>query len=608
MNRKLLLILCFLSICQFFYAIEIKTVEPAFWWAGMKNPEVQIMLYGKDISKCDVTLSSKNVILKETVKLESPNYLVLYLDFTKATPEKFDIILNQGKQKKVVPFEVKERKDGSAERIGFNCEDVVYLLMPDRFANGDPSNDNISMKQSYKVDRQDMTAYHGGDLAGIENKLDYFSDLGITTLWFTPVLENDMGDGSYHGYATTDYYKIDARLGTNEDYKRLVDKAHAKGMKIIKDLIFNHCGIHHPWLLDPPTKDWINNPDTYIQTNHKKEFLFDPYVSQYDKDKMVDGWFVPSMPDLNQRNRHLAKYLIQNSIWWIEYAGVDGIRQDTYPYPDKDMMNVWCKEINNEYPNFNIVGEIMLLNSAGTGFWQKGSPLNNDESNLKSVMDFKLVNTASEVFRGENKLDILHEHLCYDFMFGDISHVLRFYENHDVARFFKEDATESDLAAFKQAYTFLLTIPGIPQLYHGGEFMMVGDVKKDYAYVRHDIPGGWNEDKINYFDRSGLPQFRKEAWSFLQKILQWRKGNDVITKGSMKHFMINNGVYVYERKYEGKSFIIFLNGKNNDVNISLTPYQEILTKSKGVDIFSKKTIELKDNLNISAKGILIIEL
>jgi glycosidase len=419
-----------------------------------------------------------------------------------------------------------------------------------------------------------------------------------------------MSVDTYHGYACTNYYQVDPRYGSNEDYVRLVRKAQEKGIKVIMDMVFNHCGSDHPWMTDTPSLDWFNSADNYVETNHYKEFPFDPYGSEYDKKKMTDGWFVSLMPDLNQRNPHLAKYLIQNSIWWIEYAGINGIRQDTYPYPDKDMMAEWCKAVNLEYPDFNIVGEIWLSNTAGTAIWQTGSILNKgNDTHLKSVMDFGLMSMASNAFKGENRLNAIHSHLCYDYQYADINNVLRFYENHDANRFFTEEPKPEELPAFKQAFALLLTIPGIPQLYYGSEFLLTGSTQKDYAYVRADIPGGWSEDKVNYFEKNGLSSMQREAWDFMHTVLNWRKGNDVIAKGSMKHFLVNQGVYVYERKHNGKSVLVILNGMNKTVNLPLENYKEVLTGiPSGKDIITGKSFNLSTQLILSPKEVLILEL
>ncbi|HOV72158.1 MAG TPA: glycoside hydrolase family 13 protein [Dysgonamonadaceae bacterium] len=587
-------------------------VEPAFWWSGMKEPELQLMIYGKNIADYKPTLTSKEIYLKEVVSLESPNYLLLYLDISNSKPEKFDIVFTNGKKKITIPYELKQRDPSRRNIKGFDSSDVLYLIMPDRFANGDPSNDQIPMRMPYKVDRNNPNARHGGDLKGISNHLDYLSNLGITAIWLNPVLENDMEGGSYHGYATTDYYRVDPRFGTNEDYVKLINDTHAKGMKVVMDMIFNHCGSDHPWMKDVPSKDWFNNLDRYVQTSHKKEVYFDNYASEYDKKCMTDGWFVPTMPDLNQRNRHVAAYLIQNSIWWIEYAGIDGIRQDTYPYADYDMMVDWCKAVYKEYPDFNIVGEAWLNNPIGTSFWQKDSKLNPNNTQLKTVMDFPFMGLAHTAFFEETSewnggLHSMYEHMTYDFVYADVYHVLRFLDNHDTDRFLPEYPT--DLSAFKQGVTFLLTMPGIPQLYYGTELLMNGNKQKSDGDIRKDVPGGWPEDDVNWFTANGRDSLQNEAFRFMQKLLKWRQGNDIIANGKMKHYALQKGVYAYERYLGEKSVMVFMNGTSKNVTLELNRYAESLKgKSTGFDILTKQQLQLNATLELSPKQIYIVEL
>ena len=593
------------------HAQQLK-VEPAFWWSGMKEPELQLMIYGKNIADYKPTLTSKEIYLKEVVSLESPNYLLLYLDISNSKPEKFDIVFTNGKKKITIPYELKQRDPSRLNIKGFDSSDVLYLIMPDRFANGDPSNDQIPMRMPYKVDRNNPNARHGGDLKGISNHLDYLSNLGITAIWLNPVLENDMKGGSYHGYATTDYYRVDPRFGTNEDYVKLINDTHAKGMKVVMDMIFNHCGSDHPWMKDVPSKDWFNNLDRYVQTSHKKEVYFDNYASEYDKKCMTDGWFVPTMPDLNQRNRHVAAYLIQNSIWWIEYAGIDGIRQDTYPYADYDMMVDWCKAVYKEYPDFNIVGEAWLNNPIGTSFWQKDSKLNPNNTQLKTVMDFPFMGLAHTAFFEETSewnggLHSMYEHMTYDFVYADVYHVLRFLDNHDTDRFLPEYPT--DLSAFKQGVTFLLTMPGIPQLYYGTELLMNGNKQKSDGDIRKDVPGGWPEDDVNWFTANGRDSLQNEAFRFMQKLLKWRQGNDIIANGKMKHYALQKGVYAYERYLGEKSVMVFMNGTSKNVTLELNRYAESLKgKSTGFDILTKQQLQLNATLELSPKQIYIIEL
>mgnify|MGYP000183658973 FL=1 len=615
MNRHLFLSLLLALFASSTLSADNLRIEPTFWWSGMKNPELQLMVYGKDIAGYLPSVKYPGVQLKSSVALESPNYLLIYLDVENAKPGRFDITFTKDKKSFNYSYELKARKPNADRIKGFDSSDVLYLIMPDRFANGDPSNDQIPMRTSYKVDRNSPNARHGGDLAGIEQHLDYIEDLGVTAIWLNPVLENDMEGGSYHGYATTDYYRVDPRFGTNEDYVRLIEKTHERGMRVVMDMIFNHCGSDHPWMKDIPSHDWFNNLDNYVQTNHDKEAYFDPYVSDYDKETMLNGWFVPSMPDLNQKNPHVAKYLIQNSIWWIEYCGVDGIRQDTYPYADVDMMRNWCTEVMNEYPEYNIVGEAWMNYTIGSAYWQKGSRLNfGQDTELKSVMDFCLMGIASKAFHEETGysggLHTIFEHMCYDYVYPDIYNVLRFLENHDTDRFLPSmPKSVDDLYAFKQGVTFLLTIPGIPQLYYGQELLMNGTKEKGDGYIRLDVPGGWPGDKVNQFEASGRSEVQNDAWNFLRTLLKWRKGNAVIAKGKMKHFMVNQGVYVYERSLDGRSVLILMNGSDKEVNLPLARYAEVLRgKTSGKEILTGKEIPLGDELSLAPKGIFVLEM
>lgn len=609
------LVLCSLLIAFSFSALfgtNTVKVEPEFWWSGMKNPELQLMVYGENISSYRPSVDYPGVHLKSSVSLESPNYLLIYLDIAQAAPGTFHITFSKDKKKFTYPYELKARTAEASKIKGFDSSDVLYLIMPDRFANGDPSNDNIPMRMPYQTDREKPNARHGGDLPGIEKHLDYIEDLGVTAIWLNPVLENDMKGGSYHGYATTDYFKVDPRFGTNEDYVRLIAKCHQKGMKVVMDMIFNHCGSDHRWMKDIPSRDWFNNLDNYMQTNHAKEAYFDPYVSDYDFNRLVDGWFVTSMPDLNQRNPHVAKYLIQNSIWWIEYTRVDGIRQDTYPYADYDMMIDWCKAIYTEYPDYNIVGEAWMDYTIGSAYWQTGSKLNpGKDTRLKSVMDFKLMTLSHSVFAEETGwsggLHSLYQHMCYDYVYPDISNVLRFLDNHDTDRFMMKKPENLD--AFKQGIAFLLTIPGTPQIYYGTELLMHGTKEKGDGYIRLDVPGGWPGDPVNQFEASGRSALQNEAWNYMRKLLKWRKGNEVIAKGKMKHFAVNQGVYVYERSLNGKSVLVIINGTSKDISLPLDRYAEVLHgKTNGKDILTGRNISLDKEVKLLPKEVLVMDM
>lgn len=594
-------------------AIQIRQLEPAFWWAGMKNTELQIMVSGEQIGASSVQVLNPEVKINKLVKADSPNYLFLYLDLSQAKPGMINLQFTQGKLKRNVSYELKAREIEPASRIGFDRSDVLYLMMPDRFANGNPANDNLAMRYcTVQTDRNEPNSRHGGDLAGIAQHLDYIADLGVTAIWLNPVLENDMPGGSYHGYASTDYYKVDARFGTNEEYVALIRQAHQKGLKVVMDMIFNHCGSEHVWMKDMPFVDWINNGGKFVQTNHDKYVSFDPYASEKDSKGMTDGWFVESMPDLNQRNPHLARYLIQNSIWWVEYAGIDGIRQDTHPYADEKMMSNWCQDVMNEYPNFNIVGEAWINDMPGVVYWQANSMLNKKgNSHLKSVMDFSLMLEAHNAFHlntdWSNGLTRIYELLSMDFMYPDINNLLVFLENHDTDRFLLEMPT--DLKVFKQAYAFLLTSRGIPQIYYGSEILMNGDKKIADGNIRKDFPGGWPNDATNAFTAAGRTALQNEAHTYLRQLLKWRKGNEVISKGSLKHFVPRNGAYVYCREYHGKKVLVILNGLDKENSISLDQYQEVLGGPvNGRDVLTNKSVLLDKTLILGPRETLLLEL
>lgn len=593
-------------------AMEIKKVAPSFWWAGMKNPELQILLYGEDLALSDVSVSGEGIYLKEAVRQDNPNYLLLYLDLSEAKAQTFQILLKNGKKKLQVPYELKSRMRRGEDVKGFTSEDVLYLIMPDRFANGNPENDVVGEMREKKVDRTDSFARHGGDIQGISNHLDYIADLGVTAIWLNPTQENDMESGSYHGYAITDYYQIDKRFGSNEDFCALVEKAHEKNLKVVMDMIFNHCGSENYLFRDKPSKDWFNYHSNYVQTSFKTASVMDIHASAFEKKIATDGWFTSVMPDFNQRNRHVARYLIQSSIWWIEYAGINGIRQDTHPYADFDFMSQWCKEVLDEYPYFNIVGETWLNSNVLVSYWQKDSklaaPLN---SNLPTVMDFPLqalINQAFDEETGEwgGGLYKLYDYQTQDLVYANPMNLLTFLDNHDTSRFAQTDEMAKNLKRYKQAMVFLLTTRGIPQIYYGTEILMTGDKGKGDGDLRKDFPGGWQGDTRNCFVKNGRTALENEAFEFTRQLLNWRKGNQVIGKGSLKHYSIQNGVYVYQREFNGKSVVVFMNGTDDSKELDLTPYQEILPRENALDVLTGKNVNLSGKLRLNGRENLIL--
>ena len=593
-------------------AANIEKMAPTFWWAGMKNPELQILLYGKDIASSDVTISSQDVILKEVVKQANPNYLLLYVDLSEAAPQTFNIVLKKGKKTTTVPYELKQRTRKGEDIEGFTAQDVLYLIMPDRFANGDPSNDVVEGMLENKVDRNEQYARHGGDLKGIEDHLDYIADLGVTAIWLNPTQENDMPDGSYHGYAITDYYQIDRRFGNNGEFKQLVDKAHAKGLKVVMDMIFNHCGSENYLFKDRPSDDWFNFKSHFVPTSYKTASVQDIHAADYERKIATDGWFTQVMPDLNQRNRHVARYLIKSSIWWIEFAGINGIRQDTHPYADFDFMAEWCKEVLEEYPNFNIVGETWLNSNVLVSFWQKDSKLAAPRnSNLPTVMDFPLQGLMNKAFDEETTdwaggLYWLYDYITQDLVYANPMNLLTFLDNHDTSRFYTWEEQTKNITRYKQALLYLLTTRGIPQIYYGTEILMPGDKGEGDGTLRRDFPGGWTGDKTNCFTREGRTKLQNEAFDYTRKLLNWRKGNEAVGKGTLKHFSIANGTYVYERKYGNQSAVIIMNGTDKPQELDLTPYKEILPKAQATDVLSGKTINLKGKLSLKQRESLLL--
>lgn len=594
-------------------AMDVKKIAPSFWWAGMKHSELQILLYGDDLASSDVTLSGEGVYLEEVVKQDNPNYLLLYVDLSEAKAQTFHIQLKNGKKQLQIPYELKTRTRKGEDVKGFTSEDVLYLIMPDRFSNGNPENDVVKGMKETKLDRTDSFARHGGDLQGISNHLDYIADLGVTAIWLNPTQENDMEGGSYHGYAITDYYQVDRRFGSNEDFRDMVDKAHGKGLKVVMDMIFNHCGSENYLFKDKPSKEWFNFHSNYVQTSFKTASVMDIHASEYEKKIATDGWFTSVMPDFNQRNRHVARYLIQSSIWWIEYAGINGIRQDTHPYADFDFMSQWCKEVLEEYPYFNIVGETWLNSNVLVSYWQKDSklaaPLN---SNLPTVMDFPLQALMNQAFDEETGewgggLYKLYDYQTQDLVYANPMNLLTFLDNHDTSRFTRTDEMAQNLKRYKQALVFLLTTRGIPQIYYGTEILMTGDKGKGDGDLRKDFPGGWPGDVRNCFEASGRTPLENEAFEFTRKLLNWRKGNPVIGKGTLKHYSICQGVYVYQREFNGKSVVVVMNGTDSPKELDLTPYKEILPADKVRDLLTGKQVNLEGKLTLEGRENLVIE-
>jgi len=588
-------------------AITITRVEPANWWTGMKKTEFHILCYGPNIGNSKVVINYPGVKLMEAAKTENPNYLFLYLNVDKRTkPGIIPIKFTDGQDKYTYDYPLISRTDKSGA-LGFNASDVLYLITPDRFANGNPGNDNWN---DVTVNRENPNSRHGGDFSGITKRLDYLKDLGITTIWFNPIQENKMRGGSYHGYAITDYYKTDQRFGSNEEFRDMTKAAHDKGLKIVMDMVLNHCGSSHWWMTDPPSKDWINNNGVFLQTNHATVSVMDVHASQTEKNTFLNGWFTRGMPDLNQTNPHLATYLIQNTIWWIEYARIDGIRQDTYSYLDFDFLTRWNTEVYDEYPDFNIVGETWYNKSTSSAWWQKNSILNKNDPNLKTPMDFSLTFASQSAFDSKTDngyLNNIFEDIAQDFIYPDPYNILVFLDNHDLSRFNRKD--ETDLKRFKQGIAFLLTVRGIPQIYYGTEVLMTGIKEEGDGRLRKDFPGGWPGDKTDQFTSEGRTEMQNEAWTYMQKLLQWRKTNEAVTKGTMIHYAPRDGIYVYGRIKDNHTVMVILNSSITDQSVKTGRFTDITGKfTSGKDVITSKSFRLDSAIDIPAKGELVLEL
>lgn len=609
--KKIILLLIFTTTTMF---AQIDKIEPPFWYAGMHNPELQIMFYGKNIAQFQVTVSNP-IKITNIKRTENPNYLFVTIN-TKNVKASDCVFTFKDSNKKayIQNYSLKQRRDNSAQRKSYDASDMMYLLMPDRFSNGNPNNDSDA-STTEKYNRQLPGGRHGGDIQGIINHLDYIQELGATTIWSTPLCEDNDANYSYHTYGQSDVYKIDPRYGTNEDYVRLASEMHKRKMKLVLDYVTNHWGLEHWMMKDLPTHDWINQFDKYTQTNHKRTLVHDIHASKIDTKDCFDGWFVPSMPDLNQRNPLVLNYLKQNAIWWIEYANLDGFRVDTYNYADPAGIAKWTKAITDEYPNFNIVGEVSMRSQAQLSYWQKDSPISkimHYNSYLPSVMDFILSDELLSVFnedegtwsRGMMKI---YDNFANDFLYPNINNLLIFAENHDTQRV--NHVYNNDIRKYKMAMAILATVRGIPQLYYGSEIGMAGN--KDYgdADVRQDFPGGWKGDANNAFTKEGRTEMQNEYFDFTAKLFNWRKNKSVVHFGKMTHYIPENNVYVYFRYNKSESVMVLFNNGNESRTVKTDRFKENLGDYKtGKDVITDRIIDVTHEITMEPKSVLILEL
>jgi len=592
------------------FAYDIKRIEPPFWWSGFNNKELQLMVYGDNISKLNPKITYKDIQITEVHKVSSPNYLFIDLLLKKNKPKEFTIKFYDGKKEVLeYDYEIFKRQKQNNKKETLNSSDVIYLITPDRYANGDEKNDEIGSLLE-KPNRKNKDGRHGGDLQGIINNLDYIEDMGFTQIWLNPVLENNQPDYSYHGYSTTDYYKIDPRFGSNQLYIELSQQAKKRDIGLIKDLVLNHIGSGHWWMDDIPTNDWLNYQHEYKQTNHIHQTVYDPHLPKSQKNLFTEGWFVETMPDLNQKNPFVATYLKQVAIWWIEYADLASLRIDTYPYIDKNFTSQWSKRITEEYPNFIFFGEAWINNPTMVSYWQKGSnTYDNFQSYIPSMKDFPLQKSLITGLLSKDGWDSgignIYRTLANDFQYGNPYNLVIFAGNHDTQRTFSLLNERLDL--FKMALSFIATTRGIPQIYAGTEIATPST--EDHGELRKDFPGGWKNDDINAFDDIGLSTTQIEAKTFVKKLLNWRKSSKAVANGELIHYPVTKGIYVYFRVYQKDKLMVLMNNKENEEIVNLDIYRESFSdKNIGIDILNGKKYNLSKELKIEPKTALILEL
>jgi glycosidase len=615
MRKLSILLLLITSLNSFGQIAKLERVEPMSWWVGMHNPKLQLLVHGSQIAANEVQLSYPGVTLVKVNKVENPNYLFLDLEIASDTkPGKFAInFLQKGKKNLTYSYELQSR-DQTAGRIqGVTSKDLVYLLMPDRFSNGDPSNDVVKGLQETKLNRDSMYFRHGGDIQGVINHLDYLKELGVTTVWMTPEIENDMANASYHGYAATDNYKVDPRYGTNALYKSYVAQVHAKGLKVIKDIVHNHIGTGHYTFKDMPMKDWLNQWPVYTQTNYRDQPVMDVHASAADRKQMLDGWFVPSMPDLNQRNPYVQNYLTQNHIWWIEYAGIDCLRLDTYPYNDAAYMADWAQKLQAEFPHLSIFGETLVNSVASEAYFTGGNVINRGlDTHLPGITDAVIKDAIYEALNGKagwtDGVNRLYATLAQDFLYKDPTKNLVFLDNHDMSRFYS--MVNEDFNKYKSGMALLLTMRGIPEIYYGTEILMKNYSNPD-GLVRADFPGGWKGDKVNKFVASGRTEKENEAFNYLSKLANYRKTSAALTTGKLMQFIPQNGLYVYFRYTDdnSKTVMVIVNTEDKPNELKTARFAERMEKaSSATNIITGEKMNNLSTIAIPASTSLVLEL
>ena len=612
-TTNLIFLLLLITSSAFAQLPALERIEPSNWWVGMKNTKLQLIVHGNQIAARNVTINYPGVTLLKTNKVENANYLFLDLEISPATqPGIFPIRFEKKGAKAIVSnYELKARNVKQVKAQGVNTKDLVYLIMPDRFANGDKTNDIVKGMTETTLNRDSMYHRHGGDIQGIINNLDYLRDLGVTALWINPLLTNDQPKTSYHGYANTENYRIDPRYGTNELYKKLIDEMHKRGMKMVKDLVHNHVGSRHWTVLDLPSKDWLNQWPTFTRTTYREQTHFDPYASAADKKQMVKGWFDFHMPDPNQQNPYVRNYITQSHIWWVEYAGVDAFRLDTYAYNDLDYMAEWAKVIKAEYPNLNSFGETWVQGVPSQTYFTEGNVVNQGfDSGLDGVTDFQALWAVNEALNGKfgwtDGVVRLYNTLAYDYQYKDATKNVVFLDNHDLNRFYS--VVNEDFSKYKSGIAWVLTTRGIPQFYYGNEILMTGTTTPD-GKVRLDFKGGWPEDKVNKFTAAGRTEKENEAFNYVRKLATYRKNNEVLQTGKMMQFVPQDGVYVYFRYNADKTVMMLMNGEEKEVTVSTARFAERTSGfTQAVNVATDEVLADLSQIKIPAKTTLILEL
>lgn len=615
MKLKLVIVVFLLATYSSAFAQlpALERVEPMNWWVGMKNPKLQLLIHGNKIAERGVKMSYPGVKLVQVHKVENPNYLFLDIDISAATkPGAFTIAFTKhGVTDINYKYELKQRDHAANRAQGVTNKDLIYLIMPDRFSNGDPANDSVAGMAQMKVDRSQMYERHGGDIQGVMNHLDYLKDLGVTAVWLTPAVTNDMPHASYHGYAITDHYHIDPRFGTNELYKAFVDKSHKMGLKVVMDLVHNHAGTNDFFIKDMPMKSWVHQWPKYTQSNFRDATVMDPHAAAMDRKIMLDGWFDHTMADMNENNPYVQNYLTQNHIWWVEYAGVDGFRLDTYPYNDAAYMADWAKKVKAEFPHLSIYGETLVWSVANQAFFTEGNTVNRGfDTGLPGVVDSQMKDALNEALNGPNDwaagVNKLYLVLAQDFLYKDPTHNVVMLDNHDMSRFYT--VVGEDFSKYKAGMALLLTTRGIPQMYYGDEILMAGEDNPD-GLVRSDFPGGWASDKVNKFTAAGRTDKENEAFNYVRALANYRKHTPALQTGKLMQYIPQKGMYVYFRYDAAKTVMIIYNSETKDQTLTTDRFSERMKGfSKAVNVINNESFNTIETINIPGKTTFVLEL